>query len=418
MARRQQGQVIQYRGAGGVVFRARYRDASGRRVCETIGCETDGWTPRKARERLEELLVDVRREGRRRLEPTTLAAFAREWLDTYPEAKGLKRSTREGYASIVELHLIPELGTQRLDAIDVADLDHYLASKRRQGYAPRTINRHLNLLSELFNAAARRGLVRSNPVVAVDRPKEPRRHWRILSPVEVGAVVRAFEQLAAEAEEADRPWYEQARVVFLTVLGAGLRRGEILGLRWGAVTLADPMGASLRVRETFVRNQRETPKSEAGERTIALDPVLADELFQHRTRTRYQGDEERVFCNPRTGGPLDHKRYAKTFAAALAKAKVAGPMRPFHDGRHSAITNGAAAGINPYALMKRAGHSDFKTTQLYIDLAGETFREDAERIGERIFAQLGHKSGHNGASGTDTADDELAGRVPTSRASV
>ena len=73
-------------------------------------------------------------------------------------------------------------------------------------------------------------------------------------------------------------------------------------------------------------------------------------------------------------------------------------MRPFHDGRHSAITNGAAAGINLYALMKRAGHSDFKTTQLYIDLAGETFREDAERLGERIFAQLGHKFGQNGGS--------------------
>jgi integrase len=418
MARRPQGQVIEYVGATGRVFRVRYRDASGRRVCETIGSEADGWTPKKARERLDELLVDVRREGRRRLEPTTLAAFAREWLVTYPEAKGLKRSTCEGYASIVELHLIPELGARRLDAIDVGDLDHYLASKRRQGYSPRTINRHLNLLSELFNAAARRGLVRSNPVAAVDRPKEPRRRWRILSPVEVGAVVRAFERLSTEADADDRPWYEQARVVFLTVLGAGLRRGEILGLRWGAVTLADPEGASLRVRETFVRNQAETPKTEAGERTIALDPVLADELFQHRTRTHFQGDGERVFCNPRTGGPLDHKRYAKTLKAALVKANVAGPMRPFHDGRHSAITNGAAAGINPYALMKRAGHSDFKTTQLYIDLAGETFREDAERVGERIFAQLGHKLGQNGTSATGTADDEPEGRVPTSRASV
>jgi hypothetical protein len=68
--------------------------------------------------------------------------------------------------------------------------------------------------------------------------------------------------------------------------------------------------------------------------------------------------------------------------------------------------------------MKRAGHSDFKTTQLYIDLAGETFREDAERIGERIFAQLGHKSGHNSALATATADDELERKVPTSKASL
>jgi integrase len=56
------------------------------------------------------------------------------------------------------------------------------------------------------------------------------------------------------------------------------------------------------------------------------------------------------------------------------------PMRPFHDGRHSSITNAAAAGVAPAALMARAGHSDFKTTQGYIDLAGETFRAEAELL--------------------------------------
>jgi integrase len=60
-------------------------------------------------------------------------------------------------------------------------------------------------------------------------------------------------------------------------------------------------------------------------------------------------------------------------------------MRPFHDGRHTAITNDAASGNSPHAVMKRAGHSDFKTTQGYIDLAGETFHEEAERLEERIF---------------------------------
>jgi integrase len=54
-------------------------------------------------------------------------------------------------------------------------------------------------------------------------------------------------------------------------------------------------------------------------------------------------------------------------------------VRPFHDVRHTSITNAAAAGTPPAALMSRAGHSDFKTTQLYIDLAGETFREEADR---------------------------------------
>jgi integrase len=101
-----------------------------------------------------------------------------------------------------------------------------------------------------------------------------------------------------------------------------------------------------------------------------------------------------VFCHPQTGGPLDHKRYAVTLRAALKRAKVERPMRPFHDGRHTSITNAAAAaGVSPAALMARAGHSDFKTTQGYIDLAGETFREEAELADARMFGAVDQKSG-------------------------
>jgi integrase len=66
-------------------------------------------------------------------------------------------------------------------------------------------------------------------------------------------------------------------------------------------------------------------------------------------------------------------------------------MRPFHDGRHSSITNAAAAGLSPAALMARAGHSDLKTTQGYIDLAGETFRAEASRLEERLWGGTGTK---------------------------
>ena len=77
---------------------------------------------------------------------------------------------------------------------------------------------------------------------------------------------------------------------------------------------------------------------------------------------------------------LDHKRYAETFRAALAKAEITDYVRPFHDGRHSAITNDAAAGNSGLAVMKRAGHSDFRVTQQYLDLAGVDFAEEAERL--------------------------------------
>jgi integrase len=177
-------------------------------------------------------------------------------------------------------------------------------------------------------------------------------------------------------------------VIFKLVIGTGLRRGELLGLRWSDVALADPDGARLRVRETWVRGGAKTPKSDAGERTIALGPRLAAALFDHRSRTAYAGDGERVFCSPTKGTPLDVARYAATYRKALAKAKVEDYGRPFDDVRHSSITNAAAAGTAPMALMGRAGHSDFKTTQTYIDLAGETFRAEAELLEQRLWGPV------------------------------
>src|SRR5439155_18807237 len=192
MARRRIGSVIVYSGRRGKTFGIRYRDADGRRVSETLGSELEGWDRKRAEEALDGRRVDVRREGRRKLDPVRFETFAREWLDSYPATKDLKRSTTEGYTSIIEGHLIPELGRLQLVAINAGELDRYLARKRKQKLAPRTLNRHLNLLHSLFKAAEGRGLVRSNPVSAVERPREPRRRWRILSPAEIGAVERAF----------------------------------------------------------------------------------------------------------------------------------------------------------------------------------------------------------------------------------
>lgn len=391
MARRRSGSVIVYRGKRGTTFGIRYRDADGRRVSETLGSELEGWTEKRADEALEERRVQVRKEGRRRLAPVTFERFARAWLDSYPDTKDLKRSTREGYEGIVERHLIPELGRLQLAAIDVGRLDGYLVRKRRQGLAPRTLNRHLNLLHSLMKAAEARGLIRSNPVSAVERPREPRRRWRILSPVEVVRVERAFAELVDQAGGEERAWGEQARVVFLTVVSAGLRRGEVLGLYWRCVSLADPAGALLRVEATWVRGAADTPKSEKSERTIAIGERLASELFDHRARSAFAGDDERVFCNPLTGRPLDVKRYASTLRLALGRAKINDYVRPFHDGRHTSLTNAAAAGIEPTKLMALAGHSDFATTQGYIDLAGEVFRDEAARLEERLFGSAAPK---------------------------
>jgi hypothetical protein len=66
-------------------------------------------------------------------------------------------------------------------------------------------------------------------------------------------------------------------------------------------------------------------------------------------------------------------------------------MREFHDWRHTGITNAAAAGMSPLAIMRMAGHSDFKTTQKYIDLAGVVFGDEVRLLGD-WYAGTGTKN--------------------------
>ena len=380
--------VLRVDGKRGVVFKIKYRDANGRQVKETLGRERDGWTEKKAEAELDARLVDVRRDGLTK-SVDRFADVANEWMATYPKTKELKDSTIDGYKSIVEGHLIPAFGHLKIGELDVHHLDRYVASKLQAGYSPGSVNRHLNVAYAVVKAARRRRLVRENVVDLVERPAEPRRRWEILTPAELARVETAFRELLLQEEDPDEGrWIEQSRVVFLVVAGLGLRRGELLGLRWRNVFLADPAGPKIRISETIVRGKADTPKSVASERTLALGPRLSSELFEQRARTAYAGDDELVFCHPDKGTVLDHKRYAETLESALEKAKITRKVRPFHDYRHTAITHEAAAGNAPAAIQARAGHADFSTTQRYINLAGVVFRDEAERAEARIFGEV------------------------------
>jgi hypothetical protein len=102
---RRSGGVVRYEGARGVVWRIRYRDADGRRVCDTVGLEAEGFTARMAEGKLIEALADVRRQRRRAVRPMTFSDFAEDAMTKYLDAKGRRRSTRTGYLAVVRDHL-------------------------------------------------------------------------------------------------------------------------------------------------------------------------------------------------------------------------------------------------------------------------------------------------------------------------
>jgi integrase len=352
------GAVIRYDGKRGVVWRIKYADAEGKQVMETLGPEREGWTEKKAKAELRERLVRVERRGWRKPAPLTFSAYADAWTAECKRRRNWRPRTALVNEGAVE-RLRSYFGPLRLASIRPRDVADFI-KEALADYAPATVNLDVCVLCDIYNTALREELVDANPALRVERPRIPRRRWRILEPVEVARVAKAFTD-------------EQARVAFLTLVLTGLRRSEFQALRWRDVDLVENV---LRVRDS---------KTEDGIRSIALSPTLAEELWQHRRRSAFQGEDELVFHHPEKGTTYEAKTFSAALRAALKAAGVEGYVRAFHDLRHTAITNDAASGSNPIAVMSKAGHSDMKTTKRYLHLAGVVFRDEAEALERRLL---------------------------------
>ena len=325
---------------------------------ETVGAERDGYTRKQAEAELRERLVKVERRGWRKPAPLIFAAYAAVWFDESRSRRRWRPRTVIQYQSVIE-RLSEALGPFPLGAIRPRHVAEYV-SRQSRTYGASTVGRDISVLHSILKTAKREELIDSNPAEGAERPKRPRRQWRILQPVEVGRVLRAF---------AD----EQARTMFLTLIVTGVRKGELRSLRWRDVDLVENI---LRVSDS---------KTEEGIRAIAIPSTLAEALWQRRRSSSFQGDDELVFCHPSRGTVYNDARFASQFREALTAAGITDYVRPFHDLRHSSITNEAVAGSSPIALMAKAGHKSMRTTNVYLHLAGVVFRDEAEALERRLL---------------------------------
>jgi integrase len=99
----------------------------------------------------------------------------------------------------------------------------------------------------------------------------------------------------------------------------------------------------------------------------------------------FKGDDELVFCHPKRGSRIDADWFTKQLREALKAVGITERVRPFHDLRHTAITNDAAAGSSELAVMAKAGHRSMQTTKQYLHLAGTVFRDEANALEERLL---------------------------------
>jgi len=295
----------------------------------------------------------------------------------------LKKSTKVAYRVDLDRHLLPTFGPMLMDVIEPEHVDRFIADKLASRLSPKTISNLLGTLRVLFKVAQRWRVVQVNPVLLVEPPRQEAPEMNVLDGEEIARLLAAYRELEAEAEEADRVWWRNARRIVTLALATGLRRGELLGLRWRSVKLLDGL---LTVESAFVRGEFTSPKSRASRRTLDLGPQAVAVLEEQFAEALYKNDDDLVFCHPHLGTALDASKLSRDYMRlALKRAGIAKPFRVWHDLRHTSLTASAAAGNPAPYVQMRAGHSQGSITERYIHAAQVLFPGAAARAEERMF---------------------------------
>lgn len=264
----------------------------------------------------------------------------------------LRASTVASYCGHVTNYLVPLLGNQPLRSLTPADVRALHEQLSAAGVSTALARRIHATLSSALTAAVEDDLLPVNPAQRVHLPRADR-----YRPV-VWSAEQASRFLAATAGDPLAGLWRLALVL-------GLRRGELLGLRWADV---DASAGALTVHATRVAVGAQVlegpPKSARGRRVLPLDATTLGVLSQHRYVQIDQLQNtwslgRHVFADA-NGRPLQPGWVSRRFAELVEQAGLP-PIR-FHDLRHSSATLGLAAGESLKEVSQRLGHSSIVVT--------------------------------------------------------
>lgn len=314
-----------------------------------------GRTRQEATEKLAKALAD--RNGGLIFDAgtVTLGEYLDRWLnDSVRDA--VKQRTLENYAYVVRKHLTPALGHIKLTALTPAHVQGLYRSKLDSGLSPRTVELIHTTLHKALKQAVRWALIPRNAAGAATAPRPTKKEIRPLTPDQA--------RILLDAARGDR--FEALYVVAIT---AGLRRGELLGLRWQDVDLER---GSLQVRQQLVRTKKDglTLTSPKGGRSRglkltqgAIDALKSHRKYQNEERLRLGSlwqDTGLVFTTV-TGTPMDGDNLAKRSFGPLLKRASLSKIR-FHDLRHTFATLLLSRGTHPKVAQEMLGHANISQT--------------------------------------------------------
>lgn len=320
----------------------------------------------------------------------SLRQYLQKWLDTYGETH-LKSNTRDRYRQGIETHILPKLGDTPLKDLTPMAIDSlytYLLTEGRKddkdgGLSPATVKNAVHSpLRRALHMAVEKGLLNQNPADAVEAPQPDDKEMKTLT----GPQVQTFLKVARETSRLS-PIYHLA-------LLTGMRRGELLGLRWKDVDLSE---GRLTVNQNLIQKSDNeilftSPKTKGSRRTLHLPPPAVRVLREQRERQDdlkdkvgddAWKDERGLVFTANNGAPLRPRNLYRDFKKLLDRTDL--PDITFHDLRHTCATLLLEQNEHPKVVQKMLGHESIQTT---LDTYSHVSDELQQRASQRLAAAV------------------------------
>ena len=280
----------------------------------------------------------------------TVGSWLEVWMENYAKVK-LRPSTFKTSQGFLKNHIKPQIGSIPLADLTSLDLQRFYkhlldggrvdrieAKKKPKGLAPKTVRNIHQMIGSAYNLAVEQKLVSKNPTQGCALPKVEHKEMKTLT----------ADQLSAFFQEArDSSVYE----LYYLDLATGLRRGELLGLKW---TDVDFEHGAVRVQRAISRQNGkvvEAPlKTKNAYRTL---PLSADAISVLKMQKCKVGNSEWVFPSP-TGGPMSPDSVLHMLQRVLKRAGL--PRIRFHDLRHTFATMALQNGVDVKTVSSMLGH--------------------------------------------------------------
>ena len=307
----------------------------------------------------------------------TVSAFIERWVSDWATSH-VSAKTLERYAELLRNHVAAHIGdvnVQKLRAVHLNDL--YSTLQRVTGLAPRTIGHVHRVLHRALGLANRWGLVQQNVAALVSPPRVASVELELLTPAQAQTMLQKLR---------GRSVYP----AFVTALATGMRRGELLALRWRDVDLD---GAMIRVEQSLEQTKAglrfKSPKTKFGRRAITLPASAVTVLRDHRKAQAEQRLKLGMGKAPANslvfatweGKPRSPNSLTKEWTEAIKATKL--PRVTLHSLRHTHASHLIASGLDVLAISRRLGHGGPAIT---LAVYGHLFPQADDRAASAIEA--------------------------------